>query len=274
MVNAGPDLYVNFKDVATMAASVTDDGLPSGMISTLWSQISGPGSIQPDDWTSPTTAVRFSAGGVYMLRLMADDGQMTGSDDVIVYVNLAPTVTLDSSMDGFVGTPVTLAGQASDDGIHAPGKAGMTYGWAVKDGPGTAALGSPAALETSATFSAPGIYTLVLTADDGLSSGTKTITVIVHDRAAGAGAINTKTYFDPTKDGGIDLPVTIDQAGAITARLYNELGQQIGEARMDGVPGVNYLHWDGRDVASQLIFVVISKPGAPPEHRKIAALHR
>lgn len=274
VVNAGPDIYVNYTDMASMAGSVSDDGLPSGSLTTLWSKVSGPGSLQPVDWTSPTTGVRFSAAGVYILRLTADDSQLTSADDVIVYVNLAPVVTLDTAVDGFVGTPLALAGEATDDGIHAPGRAAITYGWTMKEGPGSVTFESPSALKTSASFSAPGVYTLLLKADDGLASDTKTLTVVVHDRPAGAGSVNTKTYFDPTKDGGIDLPMTIDQAGAITARMYNELGQQIGEARMDGVPGVNYLHWDGRDIASQLIFVVISKPGGQTEHRKIAALHR
>ena len=272
-VNAGPDIYINAKDMAAMAGSATDDGLPNGNVTTLWSKVSGPGNLQPDDWTSPTTHIRFSAAGIYTVRLTADDGEKSAFDDVVIAVNLAPVVLLDSPPDAFVGTPVDIIGQVTDDGIHAPG-ATVTYRWTMKDGPGTVTFEAPTALKTSAIFSAAGTYTLVLTASDGLDSGTKTITITVRERAAGAAVINTKTYFDPSRDNGIDLPVNLDQAGAITARMYNELGQLIGEARGEGVPGMNYVHWDGRDIASQLIFVVISKPDGHTEHRKIAALHR
>lgn len=55
----------------------------------LWTKVSGPGSVVFADATSPTTTVTFSTGGVYVLRLTADEGNGPLSDDVEIAVSCA-----------------------------------------------------------------------------------------------------------------------------------------------------------------------------------------
>jgi hypothetical protein len=83
---------------------VSDDGLPNppATVTTVWSTVSGPGSVTFGDAAKVDTTAAFSAAGTYVLRLTADDGALTGSDEVKVVVQAAspgstpqgPTVTV------------------------------------------------------------------------------------------------------------------------------------------------------------------------------------
>ena len=69
--------------------TVTDDGLPDppGAVSTTWSKMSGPGSVTFDDDTAVDTTATFSEAGTYVLKLMADDGELNPDDAVTIVVN-------------------------------------------------------------------------------------------------------------------------------------------------------------------------------------------
>ena len=96
VADAGPNRTVTMPDSLTLAGSISDDGLPEGgTLTSMWTQISGPGTATFTDATSPTTDVTFSASGEYVLRLTSDDSELQGSDDVIVTVNAGNTATLD-----------------------------------------------------------------------------------------------------------------------------------------------------------------------------------
>ena len=53
--------------------------------------------------------------------------------------------------------------------------------WSKRSGPGRVAFADPSSLTTTATFSAPGAYVLVLSADDGQSTSESTLTVSVEE---------------------------------------------------------------------------------------------
>jgi hypothetical protein len=74
---------------------------------------------------------------------------------------------------------VQLAGTASDDGQPNPPGI-LTLSWSKISGPGTVTFANPAALNTSASFSAPGSYVLRLTASDGAASAADDLTVTVN----------------------------------------------------------------------------------------------
>jgi hypothetical protein len=97
VADAGPNKTVTMPNSATLAGSVSDDGLPAGAtLTSTWSQLpGGPGTATFTNPTSPTTDVTFSAPGTYVLRLTADDTELQGHDDVSVTVNAANTVVLD-----------------------------------------------------------------------------------------------------------------------------------------------------------------------------------
>ena len=88
VVNAGPDLYLrDVAQVASLSGSVTDDGLPPGYaVNSLWSVADGPGNVTFGDPAAPVTTASFSAPGVYVLRLTADDALVSSSDLVEVRV--------------------------------------------------------------------------------------------------------------------------------------------------------------------------------------------
>jgi hypothetical protein len=86
VVDAGPDQSVTLAAGAVMAGSASDDGLPSGTLTTTWSQVDGPGTATFADPAALDSAVSFSAAGVYTLRLDASDGESSAFDQVVVTV--------------------------------------------------------------------------------------------------------------------------------------------------------------------------------------------
>ena len=99
-VYAGANRLLDFanKPFRMDDASVTDDNLPNppGSVTTLWSQISGPGLATFADPTAVNTDVDFTLGGAYVLRLAASDGELNPIDDVtITVIGYNTTATLD-----------------------------------------------------------------------------------------------------------------------------------------------------------------------------------
>jgi chitodextrinase len=87
VVDAGPDLQVfTPADSIAIDATVTDDGIPTPASApiTVWTKISGPGEVTFDDLASIDTTAHFSALGTYVLRLTADDQELTSYDEVTV----------------------------------------------------------------------------------------------------------------------------------------------------------------------------------------------
>src|SRR6185503_13607986 len=87
LVNAGADQTVTLPGSASLVGAVSDDGLPAGShLSSLWSAVSGPGSVSFANISSPTTSATFSSAGTYQLRLSATDGELSSFDDVFISV--------------------------------------------------------------------------------------------------------------------------------------------------------------------------------------------
>jgi len=101
-VSAGSDQTV-VTLAASLNATVTDDGLVQPL-TTTWSQVSGPGTVTFADANAVDATVTFSAPGAYVLRLTADDGEFTVSDDVTV------TVDLNLHVGDLDGTSVDVVG--------------------------------------------------------------------------------------------------------------------------------------------------------------------
>jgi RHS repeat-associated protein len=87
-VNAGPDQSTAQNDgTVTVTGSVTDDGLPAGSsISVLWTKLSGPGAVSFGTPASLQTTATFTAQGIYVLQLTANDTLDRASDTVEVRV--------------------------------------------------------------------------------------------------------------------------------------------------------------------------------------------
>jgi hypothetical protein len=87
-VDAGSDQIVVLPEVAVLGASTYDDGFPEppGMLTTTWSQLSGPAPVVFDDIAAANTTASFFDIGRYELRITSDDGEHVSSDDVVINV--------------------------------------------------------------------------------------------------------------------------------------------------------------------------------------------
>jgi hypothetical protein len=184
VVDAGPDQTITLPDSASLSGTVTDDGLPSspGVVTTLWNQYSGPGTVTFGDSSVLDTTASFSIDGTYVLQLEAYDGQLTSIDQITVTVdpqpNQAPSVG--AGPDQTVTLPnnsVILDGTVTDDGLPSNT---LTTTWSQVNGSGTVTFGDASAVDTTASFPAAGTYTLKLTADDGDMTSSDQVTVTVN----------------------------------------------------------------------------------------------
>src|SRR5216117_3063270 len=93
VVNAGLDQVITLPGIATLTGAAIDDGLPiPPVLTTTWSQVSGPGTVSFSNASALISTATFSASGPYVLRLTASDGALAASDDVAVTVNPAPVI--------------------------------------------------------------------------------------------------------------------------------------------------------------------------------------
>jgi PKD repeat protein len=86
-VDAGLDQIINLPAAASLTGTATDDGLPAGVLTATWSQMSGPGTVTFGDPNAASTTASFSAAGTYVLRLTASDTALTAYDEVTITVN-------------------------------------------------------------------------------------------------------------------------------------------------------------------------------------------
>lgn len=91
VVNAGADMSAAVSVPVNLNGTATDDGLPAGNNPVVsWNKVSGPGNVAFTNADLAATAATFDAPGTYTLRLSADDGELSASDEIIVTVNQRP----------------------------------------------------------------------------------------------------------------------------------------------------------------------------------------
>jgi hypothetical protein len=90
VVYAGPNKSIGAAPISfTLQGSAADDNLPNppAQLTIQWSKVSGSGNVVFANPSSPTSSVSFSADGLYVLRLSANDSALTSTDDVTIGVN-------------------------------------------------------------------------------------------------------------------------------------------------------------------------------------------
>ena len=234
-VNAGPDQTVTLPNTAALAGTATDDGLPNppATLTTTWSMVTGAGTVTFANANALSTTATFSAAGSYTLRLTASDSALSTTDDLIVTVNpanQAPTVNAGANQTITLPNSATLAGTASDDGLPIPPGA-LTITWSVVSGPGNVTFANPNALNTTASFSAPGLYTLRLTANDGALFSTSDLIVTVNNSTNGVLSVSLATpgaSVDLTAEGtldwahwGLNNQNSFDHRAGVTSQISN-----------------------------------------------------
>jgi uncharacterized protein YjiK len=216
VVNAGPDQTVTLPASATLNGTVSDDGLPNppGMVTTTWSQVSGPGTVTFGNAGAVNTTASFSTVGVYTLRLTAKDGAVSITDDVVITATLNQAPLVNAGPDQSITLPrsAVLDGTVSDDGLPTPPS--LTTAWSKVSGPGTVTFGNANAVDTTATFSVAGAYTLRLTAFDGALSSFDEITIKVSNPPA-------VTTFNPAADAFVTEDKPQENKGSDAKLLTN-----------------------------------------------------
>ncbi len=227
-VDAGPNRSATHGTAVSLSGSVADDGQPN-LVNSNWTRVSGPGMVTFGNAQSPTTTAQFSAPGTYVLRLTASDGALSSSDDVTVVinpdiVNLAPQVEAGGNQTIYLGSVAQLNGIATDDGAGI----GLTTLWSRISGPGSVTFGTPASLSSTVQFSQPGTHVLRLTASNGFTSSSDTLTITVE-------GVNQS----PQVNAGPNLTMNVGASLSLDATVTD-----------DGLPGSLTTQW-----------VVLSGPG-------------
>ncbi len=180
LVNAGADQMINnYRDAVTLTGSATDDGEPAvpGKLTYTWIQLEGPGVATFADPHSARTTVTFSFPGTYRLMLDANDGQLSGTDDLLIRSNSYPVVNAGEDQKINMPGAAVLNGTATDDGLPLPPT--LTVTWSKLSGPlsGSVTFDDPHSAATSVHFTVGGTYWLKLTASDGLVSSEDTVMI-------------------------------------------------------------------------------------------------
>lgn len=110
------------------------------------------------------------------------------------HVNQAPSVSAGPNQTVKIPANAALNATVSDDGLPS-GK--LTISWAGVSGPGSVDFSNAASALTTATFFAPGTYTLTVTASDGSLTSSSDVTVTV---AAASDPDPQASFIYPTKD--------------------------------------------------------------------------
>ena len=91
VITMSSNLQIQLPSLANLSATVTDVGGPLPTPTLLWTVVSGPGATTFANASSANTTAQFSTAGTYVLRLTANDGQLSTFADVTVTVDPEPT---------------------------------------------------------------------------------------------------------------------------------------------------------------------------------------
>jgi RHS repeat-associated protein len=199
-VDAGLDATIALPvDTVALEGTATDDGLPLGSaLAVTWTTVSGPGPVTFAEGDKAAASATFSIPGEYVLKLTATDGQLLSSDTVAITViprNQAPVVDAGEEQTIELPAPAELHGSVTDDPL--PRGASLAVIWSMTEGPGEVTFADEHAAVTTASFSAPGVYTLRLRADDTEFTVEDDVVVTVLKNAA------------PSVDAGFDATITL-----------------------------------------------------------------
>ncbi|MBS1509716.1 MAG: right-handed parallel beta-helix repeat-containing protein [Bacteroidetes bacterium] len=218
VANAGPDQLITLPtNSVTLSGSGTD---PDGTVTAyLWTKISGPAAGTITTPAAASTTITGMAGGIYKFELkVTDNNGAVGRDTIQVTVNTPPTAN--AGADQVITLPVnvtTLTGSATD-----PDGTVTAYLWTKISGPAAGTIVTPAAVATSVTGLAAGIYKFELKVTDNNGGiGRDTMQVLVNiPPLVNAGPDQNITL--PTNSVSLSGSAT-DADGTVTAYLWTKI---------------------------------------------------
>ena len=92
--DAGADQLLNWpQNSLQLYGNAQDDGLPSGVLTYLWTVVNGPAAVNFQNVTAAQTSATFAAPGTYVLSLQVSDGAASAADSVEVRVAAQQSIT-------------------------------------------------------------------------------------------------------------------------------------------------------------------------------------
>lgn len=203
IVEAGPATTVTLPTKSlVLSGNVSDDTKPYGVLNLAWSKTAGAGGVTFSNSRIANPTVTFTHSGDQDLKLLVDDGDYQVFDTVRITVahdpnNVPPVVSAGPNLHITSGNTAVLNGTVTD--AYSPFNT-WSYSWSKVSGPGNVSFTpSNKIVDTTATFSANGVYVLKLFADDQDYSASATCSVIVGNVAPVANAQTITTNEDTPK---------------------------------------------------------------------------
>ncbi len=142
-------------------------------------------------------------------------GETSTSEKYSIYLtygaaNTAPTANAGSDQNITLPSVANLDGTVNDDGLPNP-PGSVTTTWSKVSGPGIVTFGNVSAVDTTASFSVAGTYTLQLAADDSALQSSDQVVVTV-DPA------NTA----PTVNAGVDQNITLPSVANLDGTVNDD----------------------------------------------------
>ncbi|HQU48092.1 MAG TPA: RHS repeat-associated core domain-containing protein [Casimicrobiaceae bacterium] len=272
-VSAGANQSVTLPAGAALAGSASDDGLPNppGVLTTAWTFVSGPASVAFANPAATSTTATFTAPGTYVLRLTANDGELSTSATTTVTVQDGPpqlAAIADRTIE--LGTRLQIVLEAKE------GNAGDALVYSLPTAPAGASLAPPPLVDWMPTAAQLGTHPFTARVTDsagGSASRSFNVTVVHTNHApslapqasevvrGGATFVRRLVASDP--DSGDTLTFTI-VAGPPGMTIS---GSEITWPTAGAAPGdrtVTVRVRDAAGLASQGSFTLTLLPAAAP----------
>ncbi len=200
-VDAGSDASVTLPTPTSLDGILSDDGKPTPVtLTSTWVKASGPGTVTFADASDPITSATFSAPGNYVLRLIANDGQIKTFDDMAVSTSLpvvsVQATTAAASETGPAAGRFTITRTGSTD---FPLTVQLSVGGTATNGTDDAALPASITLPIGSTTGFADVTPLA----DTLAEGDETVVLGIAANAAyvlGTPDTATVTIADSSAD--------------------------------------------------------------------------
>ncbi len=192
IVNAGSNAAIELPTNTFVLQGSVTPGWAGGHPTSLWTEVSGPGTVTFANAANPLTTATFPGVGSFVLQLTGTDGTLSSSATVTITVapvNQPPVVNAGPDQTiTFPNGSVALSGTASDDGF--PLGSTLQVSWSVVVSAGPVTFSTPHSAVTQATFTIPGNYVLRLSAYDGQYTSTSDVRVIYQGSQSGGIVVN------------------------------------------------------------------------------------
>ena len=227
VVDAGPDLTVYLpENTAVLSGTVTDDGLPDDNLIATWSQVSGPSTAYFETDNAPETSVTLGTAGIYVLELMADDGELTDSDTITVTVlepdTTPPSIPQNVNASAVSSSEINISWEASTDNI------GVVQYQLYRDSVLVATVADTSFTDTGLAAATEYAYTVAASDAAGNNSGLSDIayattdSIIEPDTTPPSIPQNVNASAVSSSEINISWEASTDNIGVVQYQLYRD----------------------------------------------------